>query len=89
MSWANYLFPRVNKADPVIRLAPGTDEEIAERISASTSSHNTESNEDIFKSDVIFKSFHHYVKTPISDKALLAGFFYASVEAMCGSNTSS
>ena len=34
----------------------------------------TESNEDTFKPDVIFKSFHHQAKIPISDQALLAGF---------------
>jgi len=26
MSWKNYLFPRVNKTDPMTRLAPSTDE---------------------------------------------------------------
>ena len=59
ISWANYLFPGVNKTGLVTRLAPSTDEEIAERISASTSSYTTESNEDIFKLDVIFESFYH------------------------------
>jgi len=67
--------PRVNKADPVTRLASSTDEEIAERIGASTSSYITKSNEDTFKPDVIFESFHHQDKTSISDRALLAGFF--------------
>jgi len=47
MSWANYQFPGVNKTDPMTQLAPSTDEEITERISASTSSFTTESNEDI------------------------------------------
>ena len=38
MSWANYLFSWVNNTDPMTRLAPNTDEEIFERINASTSS---------------------------------------------------
>ena len=74
MSWANYLFPGGNKTSLVTRLAPSTDEEITERISASTSSYTTESNEDTFKLDVVFDSFHHQAKIPISDKALLVGF---------------
>ena len=59
--------PEMNKADSVTQLAPSTDEEIAERISSSTSSYTTESNEEIFKPDVIFENFHHQVKIPISD----------------------
>jgi len=35
MSWVNYLFPGVNKIDPMTRLASGTDDEIFYRISAS------------------------------------------------------
>ena len=62
------------KSSPVTSLAPCTDEEIAERINASTSSYTTESNEDTFKRDMIFESFHHQVRIPISDRALLAGF---------------
>jgi len=58
----------------VTSLAPCTDEEIAERISASTSSYTTESNEDTFKPDTIFENFHHQARIPISDRALLAGF---------------
>ena len=46
--------PGVNKTDPMTRLALSTDEEIIERISASTSSYATESNEDTFKSDIVF-----------------------------------
>jgi len=30
ISWVNYLFPGVNKTDPMTRLAPSTDEEIIE-----------------------------------------------------------
>ena len=74
MSWVNYLFPGMNKADPMAWLAPGTNEEIAERICASTSFYITESNEDTFKPDLIFESFHHQAKTSISDRVLLAGF---------------
>ena len=55
-------------------LAPYTDEEIAERINASASSYTTESNEDTFKPDTIFESFHHQAQVPISDRALLVGF---------------
>jgi len=39
ISWANYLFPGVNKTNPMTRLAPSTDKETIERISASTSSY--------------------------------------------------
>ena len=55
-------------------LAPSSDEEIAERIDASVSSYTTESNEDTFKPDTIFESFHHQAQIPISNRALLAGF---------------
>ena len=37
-------------------------------------SYVTESNEDTFKPDTIFNSFHYQAKIPISDRALLAGF---------------
>ena len=60
MSWVSYLFNDINdKSNPVTPLASSTDEEIAERISASTSSYTTESNEDTFKPDMIFESFHY------------------------------
>ena len=55
-------------------LTPCPDEEIAERINASASSYTTESNEDTFKPDTVFESFHHQARVPISDRALLAGF---------------
>jgi len=75
MSWASYLFNGINEKDnPVTSLAPSTDEEIAERINASASSYTTESNEDTFKPDTVFESFHHQARVPISDRALLAGF---------------
>ena len=51
-----------------------TDAEIAERIFESMTSYVTESNEDTFKLDTLFDSFHHQAKIPISDKALLARF---------------
>jgi len=63
--WAN---------SPVTSLAPYTDEEIIERINASTSSYITESKEDTFRPDTVFESFHHQARVPISDRALLAGF---------------
>ena len=55
-------------------LAPCTDEEITETINASISSYITESNEDTFKPDMVFESFHHQARILISDRALLAGF---------------
>ena len=45
-----------------------------ERINASTSSYTTESNEDTFKPDTVFESFHHQARILISDRALLVGF---------------
>ena len=74
MSWATYLFPGVNKATLMSRLAPSTVEKFFERISASTSSYTTESNEHIFKPDTLFESFHHQARIPISDRVLLASF---------------
>ena len=75
MAWASYLFYGLNdKSGPVIRLAPSTDEKIEEMINTSTSSYTTESNGDTFKSDVVFESFHHQARVPISDRALLASF---------------
>ena len=75
MSWASYLFNDINeKSNPVTSLAPCTDEEIAKRISASTSLYTTESDEDTFKPDTVFECFHYQVRIPISDQALLAGF---------------
>jgi len=58
----------------VTSLVPCTDEEIAERINVSASSYTTESNEDTFRPDTVFESFHHQARVPISDRALLAGF---------------
>jgi len=56
------------------QLARSTDEEIFERNSAFTGSYTTESNEDTFKSDTVFESFHHQAKVPMSDPTLLACF---------------
>ena len=66
--------PGVNKTDLMTRLAPSTNKEITERITASTSSYTTESNEDTFKLDTIFESFHYQAKIPMFDWALLADF---------------
>jgi len=75
MSWANYLFGGLEeKLSLLPRLAASTDAEIAERISEFVTSYLTELNEDIFKSDTVFDSFHHQAKIFISDRALLAGF---------------
>jgi len=43
-------------------------------MSASISSYMKESNEDTFKLDTLFESFHHQTRIPKSDQALLAGF---------------
>ena len=75
MSWVSYLFKGINeKNNPLTSLAPFTDEKIAERINASTRSYTTESNEDTFKPDTVFISFHHQTRISISDRALLAVF---------------
>ena len=75
MAWANYLFNGLgDKADRLTRLAPNTDAEIKEKISASTLSYTTKSTEDTFRLDTVFESFHYQAKTPISYMALLAEF---------------
>ena len=75
MSWVSYLFNGINEKDsPVTSLVPCTDEKIVERIDASASSYTTESNEDTFRADTVFESFHHQARVSISDRALLAGF---------------
>jgi len=75
MSWANYLFSGLEKKSSLVsQLAVSTDAEIAGRISQSVTSDVTESNEDTFKSDIVFDSFHHQTRIPILDRALLAGF---------------
>jgi len=82
MSWASYLFQGLrNKTCLVSRRAVSIDEEIEEIIFASVISHTTKSNEDTFKSDTVFESFHHQARISISgrallemDRALLAGF---------------
>jgi len=75
MSWANYLFCGLGENLSLIsRLATNTDAEITERISKSVTSYTTQSNEDTFKPDIVFNSFHHQARIPISDRALLAGF---------------
>ena len=75
MSWVSYLFNNLNDKNVLVtRLDPSADEKIVERISYSINSYTTESNEDTFKPDMVFESFHHQAKIPISDWALLAGF---------------
>jgi len=64
----------VIKTDPNAWLASCTDEELIERISASTSSYTKESNKDTFKPDTFFESFHHKAKVLMPDQTLLAGF---------------
>jgi len=75
MSWANYLFCGLGeKTSLASRFATSTDAKITERISESVISCTTELNEDTFKPNTVFDSFHHQAKIPISDRALLAGF---------------
>ena len=75
MSWANYHFSGLEKKlSLVFRLAASTDAEIVERIFESVTSHVRKSNEDTFKPDTVFDSFHHQTGIPILDRALLAGF---------------
>ena len=64
----------MNKINPMIQLATSTDEEITERISASTSSYTIKSNEYTFNLDMVLESFHHQAKVPMSNRALLVGF---------------
>ena len=69
MSWASYLFNGVNEKDnPVTSLAPCTDEKNAKRINTSTSSYTTELNEDTFKPNTIFESFHHQAWVPMTGR---------------------
>ena len=71
----SYFFLGLNdKTNSVTRLAPRTDTKIEERITSSTSSYTMKSNEDTFKPDVVFDSFHHQARIPISDRALQTGF---------------
>ena len=63
-----------DKADQLFYLTPSTNVEIKERIGASTSLYTTEPNKDTFRPGTVFKSFHYQAKTPISKRALLAGF---------------
>jgi len=75
MASVNYLFKGLgDKTNQLSHLAPSTDAEIRGRISVSTSSYTTESNEALFKPGTIFESFHYQAKTYISNKALLARF---------------
>ena len=75
MSRANYVLCGLGeKLSLVSRLATSIDTEITERISESATSYTTESNQDTFKPNTIFDSFHHQAKIPILDRALLAGF---------------
>ena len=75
MAWTNYLFNNLgDKADRLTRLDLSTDAEIKEMIRASTFSYTMESTEDSFRPGTVFESFYYQAKTPISNRALLAGF---------------
>jgi len=75
LSWANYMFPGVDDKNVfVTRRGVCTDEEYTARITDSEEFYSTDSNEDIFKPDTLFESFHRQAQTPISDRALLADF---------------
>ena len=74
MSWANHLFQGLGEnSGSVTWLIANINTEIAERISKSMISYTMELKKDTFKPDIVFNSFHHQVKTPISDRALLVG----------------
>ena len=76
MSRVNYLFLGLDdKTGHVSRRAASSDQETNDRIAQSGSSYIAESDKDAFKARTIFGSFHYQVWTPISNKALLAGFF--------------
>ena len=87
MSWENYMFNDINKkSNPVTSLAPCTDEEITERISASTSSYMTELNENTFKPARSLKVF------TIRPRFLYLTELYwqapnVVVKVLCGANT--
>ena len=75
MAWVDYLFNSLgDKADQLTRLASSTDAEIKERISASKSFYTIELAEDTFRLGTVFESFQYQVKTPISNRSLLARF---------------
>ena len=75
MAWANYLFNGLgDKADRLTRISPSIDAETEERISVSMSSYTTKLVKDTFRRGTVFESFHYQAKTPISNRALLAGF---------------
>jgi hypothetical protein len=75
MRWATYLFPGLgDQRARVSRVLPCTEDELKERLSKTEAFYTTDSKEDVFKSGTIFESFHRQACTPISDRALLAGF---------------
>ena len=76
LSWANYLFNNVSKKDhSITRLASSSDQEIDDMVTqAPEGFYTTDSNEDGFEPDTLFESYHHQARTPISSRALLAGF---------------
>jgi len=77
MSWASHHFHDINeKSSPVISLAPCTNKEIVDRISTSTSSYTTESNEDTFKK----------VFTIRPGPGSIGGLPHVMVEALYGTN---
>ena len=75
MSWANYLFGSLEKKSSLVsRLVASTDAEVTEKIYESVTSYVIELNEDTFKPDTVFDSFHHQARISFSDRVLLAGF---------------
>ena len=75
MAQANFLFNGLgDKADRLTHLDLCTDMKIEERISASTSSCTKKLAEDTFRPGIIFESFHHQARTPVSNRALLGRF---------------
>ena len=64
----NLSVPWGEQGYPDVPASPNTDEEIFERISVTTSSYTIESNEDTFKLDTAFESFHRQARILMSDR---------------------
>ena len=75
-TWADYLFQNLNRKDVAVsRVAVISRKDAKARITASSATYKTEHAEDDFEAGAEFESFHYQATVPISDTALLAGFF--------------
>nr|ABD63154.1 hypothetical protein 20.t00006 [Asparagus officinalis] len=75
-TWADYLFQNLNRKDVAVsRVAVVSLKDAKARIKAPGATYKTEHAEDDFEASVEFESFHYQATVPISDTALLAGFF--------------